>query len=231
MLIPSVRWIYPTLAAPLHWIYPKVGIFLRILRLVEGCCWWRDCRGLSPSLPRAFSPCPRPFSLCPRPKDPVTPVQEIRHTRACHGYLAVIGTKSACGLQTPLPPHPRLLFRPTRAPLLVMPVPSPSRPTRAPSSSYPCLPRVSRCHHHRVSVRPLLSGNDGRGGDARGVGAAHGEIPVASTGMTDLLHGCDGKEGTGMTEVAGRGNDGGRGRGLGAALVVLTARYPWQARV
>ena len=45
-----------------------------------------------------------------------------------------------------------------------------------------------------------------------GVGAVRGEIPAASAGMTDLGRG-------GMTEVVGRG------------LVLLTSRYPRQARV
>ena len=69
-----------------------------------------------------------------------------------------------------------------------------------------------------------------RGGKDAGVGgsvgAGGGEIPAASAGMTGMAS-------AGMTEVGG--NDGlagaGRMQGWGAALVLVAARYPRQARV
>ncbi len=97
-------------------------------------------------------------------------LQKSRHTRACHGYLAVSRTSQRAASRPPSRPCP--LPRPTRAPKI---------------PSYPCLPRVSRCDWQRVSVPPPLRAGMVEAGAAavRGVGAAHGEIPVASTGMTE----------------------------------------------
>ncbi len=79
--------------------------------------------------------------------------------------------------------------------------------------------------------------------------AGHGEIPVASTGMTKEERGNDEKESAGMAAEGGAGAGAGhseipvastgmtkkgarewRGR-CAQGLVQVTARYPWQARV
>ncbi len=176
------------------------------------------------------------------------PRPHFRHTRACHGYLAAVRTK----------PRLRLTPRPTSA------IPA------APPPSYPCLPRVSRCGAHPSSFAPpprprrrlgrqccgcagALCCAGGRE-EARGLGAERGEIPVASTGMTDLiLRGYDGGR---RGYLAGgrtkprlrliprpRRRLGRQCRGCAGALccaggrrsrgawVQNAARYPWQARV
>ena len=142
--------------------------------------------GISPR--RAPSPVPTPHTSLrhPRAKGPCDPRaksapsyprEEIRHTRACRGYLAAPSTKPRPNLphlpppppRKKSPPSPRKELRHTRAKSSVIPARrDPSYPrkelrhTRAKRSviparrdpSYPRLPRVSRRAEHQAPSQP-----------------------------------------------------------------------------
>ena len=148
----------PQIIKPAAWSKPRPHIFCH-----PSAAHPHPAMPAPPPTPR-HPPAP-PLRHPRRKRGPPPPRKEVRHTRACRGYLAEHSTQAASA--SPRPPCAGWGRREEawRAP---------HRDTRAPTSSYPRLPRVSRGVLDGV---PRVLPARGRGG-GKGLGAHHIEIPA-----------------------------------------------------